>query len=109
MSTTNVAARYWQTIPLDQYDLPSSTWCMWLQVWLGAAIYDLPVDSADIIFPTCSKVINFFGRHLLAKFCNGYGRTTRIDKIARASREKALVESSISSRLEETAFFTCWF
>lgn len=46
-----------------------------------------------------------FGHHSFANCGSGYGRTTRHNHVAQATREEPLFESDIPSRLEETGFF----
>lgn len=44
-SITTTEARAWQTLMPGQHEIPSSTWCTWLQVWLGVPVFDSPGDG----------------------------------------------------------------
>lgn len=84
-------ARMWQTILPGQHELPSSTWCMWLQIWLGAAVYHLPIKGENLTCIKCYKVIDLFGGNFLANCDTYYVRTARHNKLARVLRDKVFV------------------
>ena len=104
-SIKTLEARAWQTILPGQHELPSSTWCMWIQVWLGAPVYDLPIHGHNLNCHTCGKFMDRFGRHALGTCGTGFGRTARHNRIMHVLREEALVQSGIPSRREEIGLF----
>lgn len=70
-------ARSFHTILPGQHELSSSTWCLWLKVWLGAAVYGLTSDSSAPCCYPCGKPMELFGWLSLANFGTGYGRIPR--------------------------------
>lgn len=71
---TTVDARSWKNIFPARHEISSSTWCMRLQVWQRAVVYDPSIDGAHLICPNCGKAMDPFDRHSIANCDTGYGR-----------------------------------
>ena len=104
-SITTSEALAWQTILPGEHELPSSSWCLWLQVWLGAVVYEAPANGSALRCHQCHKTMDQLGIHSLGNCLSGYGRTARHNRVAVALRQTALIASGISSRREETGLF----
>lgn len=102
---TTPEARVCLNILPDQHELSPSAWCKWLQLWLGVAVYDLPSDEALINCHACGKVIDPDGRYSHDKFCSGFVRTARHNKVSHVTREEAFASSGIPFRREKLGLF----
>lgn len=76
------ASRAWHTILPGQHELSSSIWCLWIQAWLGAALYDPSADgNAPFCYP-CGKPMDLFGWHFLVNCGTGYVHIPRHNNIS---------------------------
>ena len=93
-------ARAWFSIVPGAYEIPPDTWCLWIQRYLGAPIFDM-----EPICNNCAQPMDRYGDHALANCRVGYGRSARHNRIVRAFRDVALTQSGVGARLEESDLF----
>ena len=99
-SITSSASRAWFSLLPGDYEIPPDTWCLWIQRFLGAGIYDVnPICNA------CNQPMDCFGDHALANCNKGYGRAARHNRVVRAFRDTAVTQAGVSARLEECDLF----
>ena len=100
-SITTREARAWQDILPGKHELTSETWTLWLQYWLGAAIYDQQLDGCKPRCKNCGQRMDRFGWHSLGNCKSGYGRTARHNSGAGALQREGIHSAGIPSRREE--------